>query len=85
MFTFFMAISIVQRSFCFQRYYRDDVNAIIHIVDRRNYCFLVHFVTFRFVLFFLFIFSFVEEILKKDLTDENCHMIIICLFPGKIT
>ena len=38
-------------------------------------CFLVYFVSF---CFFACFFSFVAEILQKDLTDENCHMIIIC-------
>ena len=39
---------------------------------------LLFFGLFCFVLFFCLIFSFVEEILQIDLTDENCHMIIIC-------
>ena len=37
--------------------------------------FLVYFVSFCFFACFFF-FSFVEEILQKDLTDANCHMIM---------
>ena len=69
----YSVINFSIRSFCFQRCYKDNVDAIINNVDIVVFWFIL----FRFV-FLLAFFSFVAEILQKDLTDENCHMIIIC-------
>ena len=68
----YYVINFSIRSFCFQRCCEDNVDAIINNVDIVVFWFIL----FRFV--FCLIFSFVEEILQMDLTDENCHMIIIC-------
>ena len=68
----YSVINFSIRSYCFQRCYKDNVDAIINNVDIVVFWFIL----FRFV--FCLIFSFVEEILQMDLTDENCHMIIIC-------
>ena len=69
----YYVINFSIRSFCFQRCCKDNVDAIINNVDIVVFWFIL----FRFV-FLLAFFSFVAEILQKDLTDENCHMIIIC-------